>query len=82
MNGSQRSGEPFTVICVDLDGFKDVNDVRGHGAGDSVLRSLARRFEAIVRADDASRADDRLEAAGEQRGGCRRPRDRGRRSRP
>jgi diguanylate cyclase (GGDEF)-like protein len=49
---SQRTGEPFTLICVDLDGFKEVNDVRGHGAGDAVLRSLARRFEAIVRASD------------------------------
>jgi diguanylate cyclase (GGDEF)-like protein len=49
---SHRTGEPFTLICVDLDGFKDVNDVRGHGAGDAVLRSLARRFEAIVRASD------------------------------
>jgi diguanylate cyclase len=49
---SQRTGEAFTIICVDLDGFKDVNDVRGHGAGDAVLRSLARRFEAIVRASD------------------------------
>jgi diguanylate cyclase (GGDEF)-like protein len=52
LRGSQRSGEPFTLICVDLDGFKDVNDVRGHGAGDAVLRSLSRRFEAIVRAAD------------------------------
>ncbi len=49
---AQRSGEPFTLICVDLDGFKEVNDVRGHGAGDAVLRTLARRFEAIVRASD------------------------------
>ena len=46
---SRRSGEPFTLIAVDLDGFKDVNDVRGHRAGDLVLKSLARRFEAIVR---------------------------------
>ena len=49
---SQRTGEPFTLICVDLDGFKEVNDVRGHSAGDAVLRSLARRFEAIVRGSD------------------------------
>jgi len=49
---SRRNGEPFTLILVDLDGFKDVNDVRGHGAGDAVLRSLARRFEGIVRASD------------------------------
>ena len=49
---AQRSGEQFTLIIVDLDGFKEVNDVRGHGAGDAVLRSLAKRFEAIVRASD------------------------------
>jgi diguanylate cyclase (GGDEF)-like protein len=49
---SRRSGEPFALILVDLDGFKDVNDVRGHGAGDAVLRALARRFETIVRASD------------------------------
>ena len=49
---ARRTGEPFTLIVVDLDGFKDVNDVRGHGAGDAVLRSLARRFEAILRSSD------------------------------
>src|SRR5439155_490141 len=42
----------FALIVVDLDGFKDVNDVRGHGAGDAVLRCLSRRFESIVRASD------------------------------
>jgi diguanylate cyclase (GGDEF)-like protein len=47
-----RTGGQFTLILVDLDGFKDVNDVRGHSAGDAVLRSLAKRFEAIVRAND------------------------------
>ena len=49
---SRRSGEPFTLIAIDLDGFKDVNDVRGHRAGDLVLKALARRFEAIVRESD------------------------------
>jgi len=48
----RRSNQGFTLIVVDLDGFKDVNDVRGHSAGDDVLRSLAKRFEAIVRASD------------------------------
>ena len=49
---SRRTGEPFTLIAIDLDGFKDVNDVRGHRAGDVVLKTLARRFEAIVREAD------------------------------
>jgi diguanylate cyclase (GGDEF)-like protein len=49
---SRRTDERFTLIVVDLDGFKDVNDVRGHGAGDAVLRSLARRFESILRSSD------------------------------
>jgi diguanylate cyclase (GGDEF)-like protein len=49
---SRRSAEPFTLVAIDLDGFKDVNDVRGHRAGDIVLKTLARRFEAVVRAAD------------------------------
>jgi diguanylate cyclase (GGDEF)-like protein len=52
LRSARRTGEQFTLILVDLDGFKEVNDVRGHGAGDAVLRSLAKRFEAIVRASD------------------------------
>ena len=49
---TSRTHEPFAVIVVDLDNFKDVNDVRGHGAGDQVLRALARRFQAAVRTTD------------------------------
>ncbi len=49
---SRRSGERFTLIAIDLDGFKDVNDVRGHRAGDIVLKTLARRFEGVIREAD------------------------------
>ena len=49
---SKRNGEPFALLVVDLDGFKTVNDIRGHEAGDVVLRSIARRFQTILRGTD------------------------------
>jgi diguanylate cyclase (GGDEF)-like protein len=49
---SRRTNESFALVLVDLDGFKDINDIRGHIAGDAVLRALARRFEGLLRASD------------------------------
>ena len=49
---SRRTQEPFALLVVDLDGFKGVNDVRGHEAGNQVLRTIARRLESVVRATD------------------------------
>ncbi|MDR5733963.1 EAL domain-containing protein [Caballeronia sp. LZ025] len=46
------TGEPFAVIMVDLDRFKQVNDTFGHPIGDDVLVRIAERLRAIVRADD------------------------------
>jgi diguanylate cyclase (GGDEF)-like protein/PAS domain S-box-containing protein len=42
----------FSVLAVDLDGFKLVNDQQGHAAGDTVLVETARRLEALVRSTD------------------------------
>jgi diguanylate cyclase (GGDEF)-like protein len=49
---SRRTKEPFALLVIDLDGFKGVNDVRGHEAGNQVLRTIARRLESVVRATD------------------------------
>lgn len=49
---SRRSGEPLSVLMVDLDRFKETNDRYGHEAGDQVLCALARCMRDVVRAED------------------------------
>jgi diguanylate cyclase (GGDEF)-like protein len=47
-----RYGRPLSVVLVDLDHFKRVNDSHGHSAGDTVLREFAQVLQANVRAVD------------------------------
>ena len=48
----KRYGIPVSVIILDLDGFKAINDLRGHGGGDLVLRGYAKQILSVFRHHD------------------------------
>ena len=49
---SERSGKKFSVISIDLDRFKTVNDTYGHPMGDQVLAEVAKRLKFAMRGTD------------------------------
>lgn len=48
-----REVQPFSILLVDLDHFKEVNDFHGHFVGDEVLREAARRMKVTMRCYDS-----------------------------
>jgi diguanylate cyclase (GGDEF)-like protein len=53
---ANRYGWRFTLVLIDLDSLKRINDTEGHAAGDAALRDLGERFGQVLRiGDDAAR---------------------------
>jgi diguanylate cyclase (GGDEF)-like protein len=48
----RRTGQPLSVLILDLDGFKLINDAQGHSAGDVLLKAVGDRWAAELRSTD------------------------------
>jgi diguanylate cyclase (GGDEF)-like protein len=51
---SRRHGRALSVVMLDIDHFKDINDIYGHAAGDAVIRAVAQRCLETGRSTDSA----------------------------
>lgn len=49
-----RTGEPMALVLIDLNRFKDINDLHGHAAGDEALIGVAERMRHVLRVTDVA----------------------------
>lgn len=49
----RRYGKTFSLIMIDIDHFKQINDTHGHGAGDTVLKGIAEIIKTRIRKSDS-----------------------------
>src|SRR4051794_35783887 len=49
---AERTGEPFAILVIDLDGFKEINDSHGHAAGDACLQHFTLMAQMRLRPGD------------------------------
>jgi diguanylate cyclase (GGDEF)-like protein len=55
MQRANANGERFAVICIDLDRFKEINDVFGHSVGDELLRQISARMRSATEGEFLAR---------------------------
>lgn len=51
---ARRHGRPLTLAVIDVDGLKEINDRRGHRAGDETLRAVAGALDSTARREDGT----------------------------
>ncbi len=52
INRARRSGSPLSMLMIDIDAFKQVNDTWGHNAGDAALKDLVKLLNSNIRSTD------------------------------